>query len=108
MSEIRFDYKISRDDFMADFKRLLVKNQGYLLGDINRGRFSALQHGIRIHGSYYFTHEWLYLEIVNKPDYVSLEIIEQSLQPFFEKGSLDLFKELLEEITKLEQESALA
>ncbi len=96
---IRFNYQISRDDILANLKRELSRWGGFAVGDINNGGFSVLEGSLRIRAAYSFTFEHVYLDIVDKPNYVTMEIIEDALKPFFEKGELALFISLLEEVS---------
>lgn len=100
---ISFSYETSRDDILADLKRELADWGGFVVGDINNGGFSVLEDSLRIRAAYSFSYENVYIDIVDKPDYVTLEIIEDALKPFFETGELALFRSLLEEVSAPEE-----
>lgn len=100
---ISFSYQISRDEILANLKRELAHWGGMVVGDINNGGFSVLEGSQRIRAAYSFTFELVYIDIVDKPDYVTMDIMEEALKPFFEKGELALFISLLEEVSAPEE-----
>lgn len=104
---IRFSYEISRDEILSDLRRELTRWGGFLVGDINNGGFSVLEDSIRIRAAYSFSYAYVYVDIVDKPEYVSLQIIEDALKPFFENGELALFTSLLEEVSAAEEIATL-
>lgn len=99
---IRFSYEKTRDELLANLKGELSRWGGFLVGDINNGGFSVLEGQLRIRAAYSFSFAYVYVDIVDKPDYVSLQIIEDALRPFFEKGEIALFGSLLEEVATTE------
>ncbi len=100
---IHFSYQLTREEIITSLSTLTVWG-GHLIGDMNSGGFSVLEGDNRIRAAYTFTHEYVYMDIVEKPDYVTMEIIEESLLPLFDHGSLALFESLLEEIANREDE----
>ncbi len=105
---IRFNYQVSRDEIIVNLSAELSKWGGFMFGDINHGSLSVLNGSLSIRADYSFSYEYVDVEITEKPDYVTIEIIEDALKPFFQKGELALFRSLLEEVSAPEEALALA
>ncbi len=101
---ILFSYQRSREEIVTNLRSGLSAWGGHLVGDINSGGFSVLEDANRICAAYRFTYEHVYMDIVDKPDYVTDDIIEEALRPLFDQGSFALFESLLEEVANPEDE----